>query len=620
MVHKILALFLSMFACICQNAWSAPTPLDLAQRYGTYHTQYVLNADGSGTETHEWSMTVLKQQAIEWAKRASFSYSTSVQTAEIVEAYTKKADGKRIDVPKDNYQLNINKGREQDAPVFSDRNSASVVFPDVAVGDTVVFSYRIKHLEPIFPGHFSVSENFSTQIAYDDVLVEIDYPSSLWVQFSSRDVKETVSEAGGRKKVAWSFSNPQPVKSLRENYSAFDPDKERGYAFSTFKSYGDIADAYGKRALPKAAVTDRVQTLANEIAGGKASKREEAAALYEWVATKITYAGNCVGIGAVVPHDIPFILDNKMGDCKDHATLLQALLAARGIQSLQALVNAGSTYTLPKVPVVANINHVFNYIPAFDLYVDSTSNSTPFGMLPAQDRGKPVLHVGQYKEGTKTPVPAMASSQVTRSALKVLPDGSVSGSVDVSMSGDAASGAREWARNLTKDAEADFVKMFFRSMNINGAGKLVKDDATGLAGDYHLKLVIDKAERLVKLPGSGAFYLYPLLGGSVQQMVASPLEEEEKTDFACSNGSVVEEYEIQFPKNMKILSVPDNFKASNRFQKYDAHYALKSGVLKAKRSFIDNTPYVVCAPEIGEEYRKLGEKVADNLKVPVLYK
>ena len=30
-----------------------------------------------------------------------------------------------------------------------------------------------------------------------------------------------------------------------------------------------------------------------------------------------------------LPRDLTFVLDNKMGDCKDHATLLQALLAAK---------------------------------------------------------------------------------------------------------------------------------------------------------------------------------------------------------------------------------------------------------------------------------------------------
>ena len=37
-----------------------------------------------------------------------------------------------------------------------------------------------------------------------------------------------------------------------------------------------------------------------------------------------------MGIGAVVPRDMDVVLDAKMGDCKDHATVMQALLASHG--------------------------------------------------------------------------------------------------------------------------------------------------------------------------------------------------------------------------------------------------------------------------------------------------
>lgn len=56
-------------------------------------------------------MTVLKDTAVEWAKRSSISYSTSAQRAEVIAAYTKKADGRRIDVPRDNYQSEVNSGK-----------------------------------------------------------------------------------------------------------------------------------------------------------------------------------------------------------------------------------------------------------------------------------------------------------------------------------------------------------------------------------------------------------------------------------------------------------------------------------------------------------------------------
>lgn len=619
MRHRFLLALACGLASLLVQAAPASTPLDPAVRYGNDDVTYTLNEDGTSVETHQWSRTVLKPQAVEWVKEASISYSTSAQKAEILEAYTRKADGRRIDVRKDTYQLNINKGNEGNNPAYSDYTSQSVVFPDVAVGDSVVFSYRITQTDPIFPGHFSLSDTYSSQRAVDSVKVVIDFPAKLQVQYQSHGMKDAgISESNGRKHLELSYSNPQPLKSKRTDYSVYNPEKETGYYFSTFRSYDEIAQAYGKRALPKAAVTERIQKLADEIVGNKTDKREQARALYEWVATNITYAGNCIGVGAVVPRDLSFVLDNKMGDCKDHATLLQALLSARNIQSQQALVNAGSTYTLPKTPVVSTVNHVINYLPAFDLYVDSTSNSTPFGMLPGQDRGKPVLLIGEYREGARTPTPKMATEHRAINKLKIAADGTLSGTLEVFLKGDFAVGMREWARNSAKEDEQDIIKQMFRARGLNGEGSFSKDDATALTDTYHYKASITKAEKYLKLPGNGAFNINPLMGG-IMNVVPSGLAQEEKTEIACTNGSFQEEYEIELPKNMKVLSMPSNMKQSNRYQTYQAQYSLKNNLLKIKRSFEDRTPFSVCSPDIVEDYRQLGEKVLDNLQTQVLY-
>jgi len=619
---RITAAFLLSLLCSVTQALAAGEPLDLATRFGRYHASFTIQTDGTSVETHEWSRKVLKESALEDTKRASIGYSTSAQSAEVLAAYTLKADGKRIEVPKDNYQIEVNKGQGKDSPVYSDWTTTTVVFPDVAVGDSVALSYKITDKEAMFPGQYSTGQLFYQHIAYDDIRVRFDTPAAMAVQHEGRGMTETRTEKDGRKIVEWRWANPTPVKSERRNWSVFDPDQEVGYAVSTFPDYAAIAAAYGARAQPRAAVTERIEKLAAEIVQGKTERRAQARALYEWVATNITYAGNCIGVGAVVPRELPFVLDNKMGDCKDHATLLQALLTARGIKSTQALVNAGSIYTLPRIPVVHSVNHVINYLPEFDLFVDSTSDSTPFGLLPFNDQDKPVLLVDGFRPGQKTPVPPAGSNQQTiRSVIKVSNDGSVTGSMEVEQRGQGAVQMRAAARQLSRDVEVDLVQNTFRRMGVIGSGSFEKDDPTALTDRYRYKASF-KAEKYMKVPGAGAFYIFPPLGLAPTILAAaqSVMEPDDQFPATCTGGLLVEDYAIELPKGIKILSLPQDLKISTPLVSYQASYQRKGNTLKVKRTLDDRTQGNVCAPEVFAEYRKVAEKVIDNLKEQVLYK
>ena len=147
---------------------------------------------------------------------------------------------------------------------------------------------------------------------------------------------------------------------------------------STFKDYGAVAAAFNVRAAPKAAVTPAIKRLADELTKNAHGQREQAKAIYDWVAVNIQYAGDDVGVGPVVPHAADLVLKNKMGDCKDHSILLQALLAAKGIASSPVLINAGNAYSLPPVASADVFDHMISYIPGLNQYADSTSRYTPF--------------------------------------------------------------------------------------------------------------------------------------------------------------------------------------------------------------------------------------------------
>jgi transglutaminase-like putative cysteine protease len=589
-----------------------------------YSSTYVLAADGSFVETRSFVLKVLRAEALAGAKQTSISYSRSIQKAEVLEAYTLKADGRRLEAPKSNYQVTTSGGKDAAAPVFSDQTTLTVVFPDVAVGDSMGISYRVEAIEPMFPNHFSVWEVFQKAQPVDRARVRFDYPESLAIKFDVRQMAQTQSsEQAGRRVVEWSLENPKPAKSKRANYSAFDPEADPGISASTFKSYGEISAAYGARARPKAAVTERIQKLADEIALDKKTPRDSAHALYDWVVKNITYAGNCIGLGAVIPHDLDFVLDNRIGDCKDRATLLEALLAAKAIPSTQALVNAGNIYRLPRLPVAAMVNHVINYIPSLRLYVDSTSDNTPFGMLPIQDEDKTALWVDGYADGMKTPVQPLGSNvQKVKTSVKIGSDGSFSGSAEVALKGQPAVNARAGMRRIPTGAEEDFVKNTFRANGYVASGSFTKGDTEALTDAYRYSATFD-VKNMLALPGAGAFPIAPMIASEspIARILAGAIQNGDETDDgACSSITSVEDYVYELPKGMRIVSVPENVTINSDTFSYRATYVHKGSVLTISRVLDDRTKGNVCSQSSSVEARQFALRVTPNIKAQVVFK
>jgi transglutaminase-like putative cysteine protease len=599
---------------------------DLDTRIKRYDVTYTIQPDGAYSEDREWALVILKDRAVANAKQASISYSTSIQKAEIKAAYTLKPDGRRIDAPKTNFQVETNTGHERNAPVFSDRTTTTVVFPEVAAGDTVVLAYRLTASEPMFPKQFSTSETFWRSQAYDSVDVKIDAPESLQARYEARQMKEVRNVVEhGRRRLEWTFENPNPPKDKRSDWSVIDTDTQPGFAFSTFRTYQDIAEAYGIGARPKAVLTPGVQALAQEIAGTQTDPREIARLMYEWVAVNLSYAGNCVGLGAVVPHDTDFVIANRMGDCKDHATLLQALLAAKGIASTQALINAGSTYALPKIPVASTVNHVIVYIPSLDLYADATSDSTPFGMLPFSDRGKPVLIVDGGTPDAHTPAQAVGSNRQTmKTVVHVQPDGSIKGTSEVSLEGTYAVSARSAFRDMSRESEEDLMKNYFQGQGYIGSGTLDRDDAKALLAKYRYGTTFEVKDKL-NVPGPGAFKVEPIAFSqhpisSFLGVAVADIEAEGEHDTTCTSGTSIEEYDYVFPRGMKMLATPDDVKVAEGVQSYTATYKLHGDTLTVRRVFEDHTTGVVCSSAAIRAQKAFARKVVQDQRAQIVYK
>lgn len=596
--------------------------VELQSRYTKMHISYLVNDDYTVEKTSEIEIKALHDNAVKSLKQRRVSHSTSIEKLEVLEAYTKKAGGSRIDVPKDNYQVTINKGNGKNGAVFSDRTKITVVFPDFEVNDSVYMKLKTIETEPMFPGNFSTSGYFWSQTAYDDVKVTFNLPESMIFQHQVRGMKEVIRNENGRKLIELTYSAKKPVKIDRDNFSVWNEENEAGYALSTFKGYASLAKAYGARANPKSVPTDRVKQLAKEIIANELDKKKQARLLYDWVATNISYAGNCIGVGAVVPHDTDFILDNRMGDCKDHATLLQALFKSVGIESIQALINSGNRYSLPTIPLISAVNHVINYILAWDMFVDSTNPSMPFDRLSFSLSDKPIILVENYQPGMKTPATRIGDNyQRIETTMKIQPNGAVTGEIVVNTKGRPAVEARKGWRHVTKEQEDKWLESTFSSQSMIGSATMEKDDPTPLVSEFNYSIKFNSPEFILPT-GAGGFYVGPLIPTAMglRSIVNYSNEEIDGYDISCSNGHSIEHLVYEFPENMRILAIPDNFEIDENHIYYKATYEQKGNKIKVAREINDKTPGNICSAETINKQRQTLIKIANNMKSQIVYK
>lgn len=602
------------------RAASAP---DLGWRSLLDDTVHRVNADGTEVMTCTRRHKILRRAALESMKETTISYSQSAQKLEVLEAYTIKPGGRRIDAPPSNFQVETQSGRQKAGPAYSDNASTTVVFPDVEVGDVVGLKYRLTTTQAMYPRKLSLAEDFPLTGAYDSVRVVIDEPVAMKSRHVVRGMTESVTTSGDRRLLTLAWSHPVPERSERTNWSVVDPEANPGFEYSTFNSWAEVGTSYGMRAYAKAAVTPRIRALADKIAGGETDPRREAVALYEWVARTITYAGNCVGVGAVVPRDLDVVIDNRQGDCKDHATLLQALLAARGIESQQALINAGPVYALAALPLAQQVNHVIDYVPSLDLFLDSTSDKTPFGLLPPTDQGKPVLMANGASTPARTPpLPPGTDRQEVVTTGEVHDDGSVDAVVKVTLAGQPATAMRAAFRNASQEDADRVVKEALKGMGFDGDGTIAYPDPQPLATTFSYEVRLH-ASGVLNLPGNGAMWVLPwsIVPIPMAALAGQLADKSPAVDIACSGGTLVERYDLALPAGLQILAMPEGAHVQSGDNAYDSHYRVdERHHLVADRRLVDGAPGPVCKADAVAAWRVAFAPMWRDMRQQLLYR
>lgn len=585
------------------------------------HSQvdYQLNADGSYTKTEEQIIQPLTKEGVEMIASNSLGFSSKREQYTEIQAYTQKADGRKLTVSEDKIFTQEDPAA-QGAPQYSDYKYRSFAYPDVEVGDQVVLRSKLKVTEGAFKNHFTETESVNPSVVVDLAEVSLSQPVSMpALKLDVRGWQATkVVEENGQRRYYWSYRQPKAVQIHGDDYvSAIDYSPL--IVMSSFADWKQLASAYHQGAADKALPTPSIRQLTDKITEGQTTHDAQARALYDWVRINIRYVGIWLGNGGIVPHKADDILQNRYGDCKDKATLLQALLAAKGIASQQVLINLGSSFYRSKVANSVSFNHVILYLPEMNTYLDATAELIPFGSLPFDDSGKPVLR----EDGTLATTPSTAvKNDVLRIAshLELNKEGKWIGKTQIQASGAFNLALRGMVLGIDPHREDQFVKQHLRFGLQRGSGSLHKTDPYALNDSYQISSDYRLSNHM-PMKQYGAFpvpagFAAPINLVDYLYLTEAPMR---KLNRVCHPASLVEETTIRLPDNLKVQFLPkDQNIARGRFH-YIAKYQQKGNQIKVIRQALDNGKTGVCTPTDVMQLHQMAQVLSEDLNAQIGY-
>jgi transglutaminase-like putative cysteine protease len=557
--------------------------------------EYVVAADHSFVYTSHREITPLTQATLQTVAQMRFNVNGN-QTFELIEAYTRKNDGRQIAVS----QADVVNQDGAVGPMLSyvDLKVRQIPFKNVSVGDTVVVTVRYTQSRHYLGDGFSMSYAIAPSGAELTTETTVRRPAAMPVIHAEQQFNYEETPAGDTVVHRWNghFQIPQ---STEQNVADLTTRLPR-FSFSTFRNYEEIGAAFYAGAAASLEVTPAIAELAEEITRGKTEGRAQAEAIFDWVTANIRYLAVLLGTGRVVPNPPEIVIANRYGDCKDVATLMSALLAAKGIASEYALISTNPVYRLDTSPLAGSFNHVIVYIPDLDLYADPTVAVSFVGRLPRADRGKPVLRISKHQViEARTPI-GTAEDNVARisSHLKIGADEIVHGETQVEGSGEFAQMLRRFALQSEGKSAQVALEGLGKQLNVFGEYGLEMPSATSRSEPYRIRTTWT-SDKPLGLLANGMHVPAGLTPYTVNVgHFFGPVTRNRVYAAMCQPGVITQEVSIEIPEGIVLEGLPKRVSASAKNFEFKREWSFLGRTIVEQSELRSTTDTGICSPEV----------------------
>ena len=229
--------------------------------------------------------------------------------------------------------------------VYSGVITASVLLPDVRVGDTLHLQYSIEGANPIFGGRYVQGASWQRPVPVQWRRVTLSHPPERKIQW------KWVSD-GTPSTLAPEISTSAGMKRLRfEQRDLAGTDLEpmiprgafplRWLQFSEFADWADVARWADGLFPADASLPPELVPLMQRLRQ-LPTRSEQASQALQWVQSEIRYYSVSLGESSHRPHTPAEVLRNRYGDCKDKSFLLMRILQSLGIPARAVLASLGA--------------------------------------------------------------------------------------------------------------------------------------------------------------------------------------------------------------------------------------------------------------------------------------
>src|SRR2546429_2386615 len=209
--------------------------------------------------------------------------------------------------------------------------------------------------------------SFQDQVPVRRARFVLELPSTWKYTAYWRNHAAASPQQAGENRWTWELADLEPIQEEPEMPAwrsvagqlgiSFSP-RSTGGRESNQGSWAQIGRWYADLASGRLAITPTIRDKTRELISGTNDAMEKIRRLASYVQHSIRYVAIEIGTGGFQPHAAQDVLASGYGDCKDKATLLNAMLHEAGIDSYFMLINSDRDYLSRDFPSLLSFNHV----------------------------------------------------------------------------------------------------------------------------------------------------------------------------------------------------------------------------------------------------------------------